>query len=180
MKYAAAPRRELGVRTIFNILGPLTNPANADGQVLGVFLESLVEPMAEVLKNLGIKKAMVVHGYDGLDEITLTTKTKVCEINEGKLSKYDIDPQVYGFKLCGIDELKGGDATYNAGIIKDLLNGERGAKRDILILNSGAALYVANNANSLEEGIAIATETIDSGKAIKKLEEFVSFTNQVK
>ena len=93
--------------------------------MLGVFLESLVEPMAEVLKNLGIKKAMVVHGYDGLDEITLTTKTKVCEINEGKLSKYDIDPQVYGFKLCGIDELKGGDATYNAGIIKDLLNGER-------------------------------------------------------
>ena len=153
MKYAAGPRQELGVRTIFNILGPLTNPANAKGQVLGVFDEKLTEPVANVLLNLGVEKAMVIHGLDGMDEITTTTRTKVSEVRDGSIINYYIDPEEYGFSLAKKEELLGGEAKENADIICSIFKGEKGTKRDKGLLNSAAALYVGKVTKSIEEGI---------------------------
>lgn len=171
MKYAIGPRREIGIRTIFNILGPLTNPAGAKYQLLGVYKESLCEPLAEVLLRLGTKRAMVVHGRCGIDEISITKDTKVAEVKDGKIKSYEINPVHFGLKVHDFSELKGGNAAVNAKIIRDILSGkERGAKRDIVLLNAGAAFYIVNVAKSIGEGVALAKEVIDKGKALKKLE----------
>lgn len=180
MKHAAGPRKELGIRTIFNILGPLTNPANAKGQVLGVFDEKLTEPVANVLLNLDVEKAMVIHGLDGMDEITTTTKTKVSEIRDGNIINYHIDPEEFGFPLAKKEELLGGDARENADIIYSVFNGEKGKKRDIVLLNSAAALYVGKVAKSIEEGIELAAEIIDSKKAIEKIYQLRDFLSYYK
>lgn len=176
MKYAAAPRKELGVRTIFNILGPLTNPAEAKGQVLGVFDGNLTEPMAKVLSNLGVERAMVVHGGDGMDEITTTDITKVSELRDGSIVNYEIDPEKLGFRKAKKTDITGGDAKDNAAIINSIFSGERGFKRDIVLLNAASALYVGKKTQSLEEGIELAEEIVDSGKAAAKLKEFAEFT----
>lgn len=178
MKYAAPVRKEMGARTIFNILGPLANPASASIQLLGVYDKTLIEPLAKVLANLGVKRAMVVHGNDGLDEITLTNTTEVCEINNGNLTFYILDPREYGFELCESKELVGGDAAENAQIARSILQGEKGAKRDIVLLNSAACLYLAGKADSISEGIAIAADLIDSGKAYEKMSEFVNAASE--
>lgn len=177
MKHAAGPRRELGIRTIFNILGPLTNPANAKGQVLGVFNGKLTEPMANVLMNLGLERAMVIHGMDGMDEITTTTSSRVSEVKDGKVMTYDLVPKSYGFKLATKEDLLGGDSKENAEIIKAIFDGEKGFKRDIVVLNSAAALYVGKAASSIEEGIEFAEEIIDSGKAKEKLNALRELSN---
>jgi anthranilate phosphoribosyltransferase len=176
MKHAAGPRKELGIRTVFNILGPLTNPANAKGRLLGVYDGRLTEPLVKVLSNLDIERAMVIHGMDGLDEITTTTSTKVSELKDGKIINYTISPESFGFKLVTKEDLTGGDALRNIEIIYSIFNGEKGPKRDIVILNAAAALYVGKVAGSLEEGIQLAAEIIDSGKALKKLNELKEFT----
>ncbi len=177
MKYAAPVRRELGTRTVFNILGPLANPAQAEINLIGVYDKALVRPIAEVLKKLGVKRGMVIYGLDGLDEITLTDKTIVCEINGDNLTESELDPTDYGFTLCDKSELVGGDAQENAEIIKAILSGEKGAKRDIVTLNSGVVLYLAGKADSIKSGIELAAETIDSGKAIQQLKKLVKTTN---
>lgn len=176
MRHAMAPRKELGIRTIFNILGPLTNPAAIKGQILGVYEERLTVPMAEALKNLGIEKAMVVHGLDGLDEITVTTKTKVSELKDGFVNSYYIDPRDFGLSLRSHEELKGGTPHENAEIIKDIFHSNKGAKRDMLLLNAGAAIYVGKQAATLAEGIDRAKETIDGGLAMKKLNQLIEFS----
>jgi len=180
MKHVGGVRKELGFRTIFNMLGPLTNPASAKSQVMGVFDPSLTETMAEALGKLGVVHAMVVHGMDGLDEISLSSKTKVSELKEGKVSTYYIEPKDFGLDIKEKSEVEGGDSKINAVIIKDIFEGkERGAKREILVLNSGAGLYVSGKANSLEEGVKLANEIIDSKKALTKLNEFIKFTGEV-
>lgn len=179
MKHAIGVRKELGFRTIFNMLGPLTNPANARGQVLGVFNPDLTEFMAEVLKNLGVERALVVHGMDGLDEITITDRTKVTELKDGKLNTYYIEPSDFGMELHPKKDIVGSDSLFNADIIKSVFAGEKGAKREIVVINAGAALYVGKRAETIAEGIKIAEEIIDSGKALKKLEEFTVFTNSL-
>lgn len=179
MKYVAAVRKEVGARTIFNILGPLANPAGASLQLLGVYDKKLVRPLAQVLANLGVKRAMVVCGDDGLDEITLTTTTTVCEVNNGKLSDYTIDPRELGFKFCDSCDLVGGDAAKNAEIGRQILQGSKGPKRDIILLNAAACLYLADKAESIADGIALAAQHIDSGKAEEKMQSFVRATNEV-
>lgn len=179
MKYAAPVRKELSVRTIFNILGPLASPAKAEYILLGVYDENLVAPMAQVLANLGVKKAMVVCGHDGLDEVTLTTKTTVCEVDNGKLNSFFIDPRHFGFSLCSKEDLVGGDPETNAEIAMKILKGEeKGPKRDVVILNSGLCLYMANNSITLRECIRLAEEMIDSKKALNRLEEFIRLSNE--
>jgi len=179
MKYAAGPRRELGIRTIFNILGPLTNPASAKGQLLGVFSDKLTEPLAHVLHNLGVEKAMVVYGMDGMDEISLSALTKVSELKDGKVTTYYLNPEDYGMKLTSKDELVGGDSKENAKIILSILNGDRGPKRDIVVLNAAAALYVGKAAEDIQAGIAMAEELIDSKKALDKLNELREYSNSM-
>lgn len=180
MKHVAPVRKQLGVRTIFNILGPLANPAKANIQLLGVYDEKLIEPMANVLKNLGVKRAMVVRGSDGLDEITLTGKTKCCEIcANGELKSYEIDPRDYGFTLCQPQDLVGGDANENAEIIKEILGGKAGAKRDIVVLNSAVALYLTSENKTIQECIQIISSVIDTAKGLKKLHEFINESNRV-
>ncbi|SNS81575.1 anthranilate phosphoribosyltransferase [Anaerovirgula multivorans] len=180
MKYAVAPRRELGVRTIFNILGPLTNPARVQGQVLGVYDEALTEVMAQVLKGLGADRAMVVHGLDGLDELTITTKTKVSELKDGEISTYYVDPRRFHLPLASKEEILGGGPEENARIILSILRGERGAKRNMVLVNAGAAIYVGKQANSLEEGIDKAREVIDMGLALEKLNQFIQLSQGMK
>lgn len=181
MKHCAPVRREMGVRTIFNILGPLANPAGANMQLMGVYDEKLVEPLAKVLSNLGVKRGMVVYGLDGLDEATLTTRTKVCEIKKGILSSYLLDPEELGLKLCTMPELIGGDSKENAKITRNILNGtEQGAKRDIVVLNAALCLYLAGKAATIKSAIPLAQELIDSGAAINKLEDFVRLSNEVR
>ncbi len=180
MKHAAPVRKELGVETIFNLLGPLTNPASATHQMMGVYDLKMVEPLAYVLKNLGLKRAMVVHGSDGLDEITTTGVTYISEYNGVKVSSYSFSPVEYNIALAKPADLKGGDLTVNLDIIKDILGGKPGPKRDIVILNSAFALYVAEKAVDIFEGIALAKESIDKGKARAKLEELVKFTQTQK
>jgi len=176
-KHAAVPRKELGIRTIFNVLGPLTNPANVKYQLMGIYDPNLVYPIAEVLNNLGVKRAMVVHGAGGIDEFSLSGKNKVAFLNEGKIEKLEISPEDLGLKEFSIQEIQGGSSEENRRIILNIFNGEMGPKRDVVVLNSAAGLYVANKVNSLEEGITYAQEIIDSKKAMAKLEEMVEFTN---
>lgn len=174
MKNVASERKELGTRTIFNLIGPLSNPAPLTGQLMGVYDGSLIKIAGEVLLNLGLERAMVVHGDDGLDEITTTTTTDVCEVKDGKLITYKLDPKKLGFKKATLEEIKGGEAKENAEIILSVLKGEKGAPRDIVVLNSGAALYVAKITDSLEDGIKKAVELIDSGAAYRKYEELAN------
>lgn len=177
MKYVGPIRKELGIRTIFNILGPLANPASANLQVMGVYDESLVEPLAKVLSNLGVKRALVVYGQDRLDEISASAETSVCEVKDGTFKSYTISPEQFGLTRCKKEELTGGTPDENAAITKAVLAGEQGARRTAIVLNAGAGLYVAGKADSIEAGVRLAEELIDSGKAEKKLEEFVKYSN---
>ena len=180
MKYVAHVRKTLGIRTIFNILGPLTNPAKANMQVLGVYSKELVNPMSRVLSNIGVKRGMTVFGMDGLDEISAGDKTYVCEFRDGWFKEYGIEPEDFGYKKCDKSELEGGTPEENAEITRNILNGTlRDGKRNAVCLNAGAAIYVAGKADSLAEGIKIAEETIDSGKAIERMNEIVAFSNQI-
>ena len=180
MKYVAPVRKTLGIRTIFNILGPLTNPAKANMQVLGVYSKELVNPMSRVLSNIGVKRGMTVFGMDGLDEISGSDKTYVCEFRDGWFKEYEMEPEDFGYKKCDKSELEGGTPEENAEITRNILNGTlRDGKRNAVCLNAGAAIYVAGKADSLAEGIKIAEETIDSGKAIERMNEIVAFSNQI-
>jgi anthranilate phosphoribosyltransferase len=177
MKHAASVRKELGFRTIFNLLGPLTNPANAHAQVLGVFDSKWVTPVAEVLRDLGSSNALVVHGFDGLDEITLTGETHVAELRNGNVTNFSLDPKELGFSLCSAADLKGGEPETNAELICEILTGKSGPKSDIVILNAAAAIYVGGKADSIEKGVRIASDSISSGAAAKKLEELCRVSN---
>ena len=177
MKYVASVRKELAIRTIFNILGPLTNPAGATMQVLGVYDKELVEPLAEVLNNLGVESALSVYGMDGMDEISVSSETFVCEIKNGKTRSYMIKPEDFGFERCKKEDLVGGNSKENAQITLDILNGQKGPKRNAVILNSAAGLYVADIVESINDGVKLAEEIIDSGKALKQLEKFIDCTN---
>ena len=179
MKYVGAIRRELGVRTVFNILGPLTNPANAKRAIIGVYDSSLVSPVAEVLQRLGVKRGMVVYGLDRLDEISVCAETLVCEFDVEQAKTYTITPEDFGFERADHSDLLGGDPDENAAITRSILSGkEQGAKRSAVLLNAGAALYIADKAPSLAEGIKLAAELIDSGKAEAKLDEFIAASNR--
>ncbi len=178
MKYAAPVRREIGIRTIFNILGPLTNPAGARCQVIGVYDDSLTDILGKVLSNLGSEHAFVVRGEDGLDEITLAAETKVTELKNGTLRTYHIKPEDFGFKRCKLEDLKGGDPAQNAEIIRAILKGKKGPQQDIVLLNAAAAIAAGGMANSIEEGIAAARGSIDSGAALDKLNKLVEMTNK--
>lgn len=175
MKNVAGIRRELGIRTVFNMLGPLSNPADVKGQVLGVYDPELTNTVANVLVKLGRERALVVHGDDGLDEITTTTTTTVSEVRDGKVRGYKINPEDLGIKLSKPEELEGGDAVENAVIILDIFKGVKGAKRDIVVINSAAALYVGKKVNNLKDGIKLAEEIIDKGIALKKLNQLIDY-----
>ena len=178
MKYVGAIRKELGFRTVFNILGPLTNPAHPKRQLLGVYDEYLIEPLAKVLMELGVKRGMVVYGMDKLDEISLSAPTKVCEIKDGSLHTYEIKPEDLGLSRCKKEDLAGGDPKENAAITLSILEGEKGAKRDAVLLNAGASLYIGEKAKSIQEGINLAARLIDSKKALKVLEDFIKVSNE--
>lgn len=177
MKYAAGPRKELGIRTIFNILGPLSNPAGAKLQILGAYDETLLEPLARVLGNLGVKRAMCVYGRAGLDEISACGETKVCELNEGRIHKYILRPEDFGLKTCELSDLTGGRAEENAGIATEILKGAKGPKRDAVLMNSAAALYLSGVSGKLTECVDIAAGLIDGGSALRKLREFADVAN---
>ncbi|MDR1002035.1 MAG: anthranilate phosphoribosyltransferase [Oscillospiraceae bacterium] len=179
MKYVAPVRRELGIRTIFNILGPLVNPAGANMELLGVYSEDLVEPLAKVLANLGVKNALVVFGQDGLDEISVSANTSVCEVRDGFMRSFEIKPEDFGMRRCDKSELVGGTPAENAVITRDILSGkERGAKRDAVLLNSAAAIHIARPSISMGEAVEQARQLIDSGAAIRRLDEFVLLTRE--
>ncbi len=178
MKYAAPVRKELGVRTIFNILGPLANPAGANMQLLGVYDENLVEPLAKVLYNLGVKRAMVVHGHDGLDEVSLTASTTVCEVSGGSLNSFFLDPRQFGFSLCRPEDLRGGDAEENAAIARAVLTGQPGPRRDIVLLNAALCIYMARSDITLRECIKVAADVIDRKKALAQLERFAALSKE--
>jgi anthranilate phosphoribosyltransferase len=169
MRHAAGVRKELGFRTIFNLLGPLTNPAGAHAQVLGIYDGGRLGQIASVLQELGSRHAFVVHGCDGLDEITLTGDTRVCELNNGKIKEYILNPDDFGLQRCALEKLKGGTPEENAEIVKKVLSGEKGPKRDIVLMNATVATIAAGRAETLEDGIKMARESIDSGEAAKKL-----------
>ena len=178
MKNVAPVRKKLGVETIFNILGPLTNPARATHQILGVYSRDLIEPMAHVLKNLGLKRALVVHGSDGLDEITTTGKTFISEYDGNEVIAYDISPDELGIPVAKPHDLNGGDLDTNKRICQDILAGEAGPKRDIVVLNAAYALYIAEKVKDVSQGMDLAKATIDSGKARDKLNELKRFTQK--
>ena len=179
MKYVAPIRKELSIRTVFNILGPLSNPAGANMELMGVYDQALVEPLAQVMANLGVNRGMVVYGQDSLDEISMCAPTSVCEIKDGKFTSYEITPEQFGYTRCEKGALTGGTPAENAEITKAILKGEeKGAKRQAVCLNAGAALYIAGKADSVEAGVKLAESLIDSGAALKKLEEFVEETNK--
>lgn len=179
MKYVAPIRKELGIRTVFNILGPLSNPAGANMELMGVYDQSLVEPLTQVMANLGVNRGMVVYGQDSLDEISMCAPTSVCEIRDGKFTSYEITPEQFGYERCEKGALTGGTPAENAEITKAILKGEeKGPKRQAVCLNAGAALYIAGKAASIEEGVKLAESLIDSGAALKKLGEFVEETNK--
>jgi anthranilate phosphoribosyltransferase len=178
MKYVAPVRRELGIRTIFNILGPLVNPAGANMELLGVYDKDLLEPMAKVLCNLGVKSGMVVYGQDGLDEISISSPTDICELRNGFIKSYVIEPEQFGFTRCKKEDLAGGTPLENAQITRDILNGAKGPKRDAVLLNSASAIHIAKPDVSIPEGIKIAAETIDSGKAARQLEQFIALSQE--
>lgn len=173
MKYAIGPRREVGIRTVFNVLGPLTNPASAQAQVMGVYDPALTETLANVLKKLGLVHAMVVHGLDGLDEISNVGGTKISELKDGKIHTYNMRPEDIGFACANPKDIEGHDAEGNATLMIKLLNGDDGARRDVVLMNSAAAIVVGGKADSFEEGIEIATEAIDSGCAYEKLKALI-------
>jgi anthranilate phosphoribosyltransferase len=176
MKYAIGPRREIGVRTIFNILGPLTNPAGARRQLLGVYARELTEPLARVLGNLGSVHALVVHGADGLDEITTTGETYVAELHDGQISCYTISPEQFGLPRAPLTALAGGDAQYNAHLTQAILQGDKGPPRDVVLLNAAAGLVVADAAPDLKVGLELAAQSVDSGAALRKLHQLQRFT----
>ncbi len=178
MKYVGAIRRELGFRTVFNILGPLTNPGTPSMQLLGVYDDYLVEPLARVLISLGIRRGMVVYGQDKLDEISLSAPTTICEIRDGWYRSSVITPEQFGFTRCAKDDLKGGTPAENAGITRAILKGEKGPKRDAVLMNAGAALYISGKADNMKEGIALAAEMIDSGKAGKTLDRLIEVSSR--
>ena len=178
MKYVGAIRKELGFRTVFNILGPLTNPGSPNMQLLGVYDEYLAEPLTQVLINLGVKRGMVVYGQDKLDEISMSAPTTVCEFKDGWYKKYVICPEDFGFTRCTKKDLEGGTPEENAKITRDILNGDKGHKRNAVLMNAGAALYIGSKADSMKDGIALAAELIDSGKAIKTLDKFIELSNK--
>ncbi len=176
MRYAIGPRREMGIRTVFNVLGPLTNPAGARRQVLGVFSPELTETMAFVLQNLGSEAAMVAHGLDGLDEITLTGPTRVSELKDGEIATYEISPEQFDLKPCHRDDLLGGSPDDNAAITRDVLAGRPSPRLDAVVLNAGAAVYVGGKAGSMAEGVRLARETIESGAAAAKLDKLIEIS----
>lgn len=178
MKYVGGIRKELGIRTVFNILGPLTNPAYPKMQLLGVYDESLVEPLAHVLTSLGCRRGMVVYGQDRLDEISVSAPTTVCEFHGGEYKKYTISPEDFGIPFCKKEDLRGGTPEENAQITRNILAGEKGAKRNAVLMNAGACLYIAEKSDSLKNGITLAEELIDSGKAAKVLENFIKYSNE--
>ena len=178
MRFVGGVRREMGIRTLFNILGPLANPAGASMQLLGVYSADLVEPLARVLSNLGVKSAMVVYGEDSIDEISMSAPTKVCEFKDGNFKTYEITPEQFGFERCQKSELVGGTPQENTQILRDILDGKDGAKRNAVLLNAGAAIYVAGKADSIDSGIKIAKDMIDSGKAKAQLERFIEQSNK--
>lgn len=177
MKYVQPSRRELRLRTVFNLLGPLTNPARASAQVVGVYSVELVEKLAEALSMLGLRRAMVVHGSDGLDEITVTGPTRIAEVRDGSVRSYEVRPEEFGMKPAQLDEIAGGNAEENAGIIRDILGGEKSPRRDVVLLNSAAALVAAAQADHLIEALPLAARAIDSGAAAGKLSALIRFTN---
>jgi anthranilate phosphoribosyltransferase len=178
MKYVALARRQMGIRTIFNMLGPLTNPAGANTQVVGVYAAHLTELLARVLGQLGSTRALVVHGSDGLDEITITAESKVTELRDGELETYTVAPEDFGLARATLAEIQGGDARQNSQIILGVLRGERGARRDIVLLNAAAALVASGKTVDLTEGVAVAAQSIDGGKALDKLERLIEFTSR--
>ncbi|MDD6988170.1 anthranilate phosphoribosyltransferase [Ruminococcus sp.] len=178
MKYVGAIRKELGFRTVFNILGPLTNPGKPSMQLLGVYDDYLVEPLAQVLINLGVKRGMVVYGQDKLDEISMSAPTKVCEIRDGWFKSFVISPEDFGFERCTKEDLKGGTPKENAQITLSVLNGEKGHKRNAVLMNAGAALYIGGKAESMKDGIALAAKLIDTGKALETLEKLIEVSNR--
>ena len=178
MKYVGAIRKELGFRTVFNILGPLTNPGSPSMQLLGVYDGYLVEPLAQVLVDLGVKRGMVVYGMDKLDEISLSAPTKVCEIRDGWFKSSIITPEDFGFERCTKDDLKGGTPAENAAITRAILGGEKGHKRNAVLMNAGASLYIGGKADSMRDGIALAADIINSGKALVTLEKFIEVSNR--
>lgn len=179
MKYVAPIRKELGIRTVFNILGPLSNPAGANMELMGVYDEALVKPLAQVMANLGVTRGMVVFGQDSLDEISMSAPTSVCEIKNGTFTSYVLTPEQFGYERCTKEELQGGTPQENAKITRDILEGkEKGAKRHAVCLNAGAALYIAGKADTIEAGVKLAEQLIDSGAAKNKLEEFITKSNE--
>jgi len=178
MRFAAKARTQTGIRSIFNMLGPLTNPAAAKYQLLGVYAPQLTEMFANALKLLGASKAYVVHGHDGLDEISICANTRVSQLNNGFVKSFDLDPRQFFGEYADPESIKGGDKKQNAAIIKSILKGEKGPKRDIVLINSGAALLIANEVDSLSQGIEKAQASIDSGNSLEKLEELVEFTQE--
>ncbi len=179
MKYVAPIRKELGIRTVFNILGPLSNPAGANMELMGVYDESLVEPLAQVMAKLGVSRGMVVYGKDSLDEISMCAPTAVCEIKDGWFQSYELTPEQFGYKRCRKGELTGGTPQENAEITRAILEGtERGAKRQAVCMNAGAALYITGKTETIEEGVRMAESLIDDGSALKKLNEFITESNK--
>ncbi|EHO49924.1 anthranilate phosphoribosyltransferase [Lentilactobacillus kisonensis] len=180
MKYVAPVRKQLGIRTIFNILGPLANPARPTQQLLGVYDENLLEPLANVLKKLGVKNAMVIHGRDGLDEMTVADETAVVELKDGKLTKYILTPEQFGFNRANRDDLVGGTPEENGQITRDILAGKKGPRRDIVLLNAGSALHLAHPELSIQHGIVLAAKAIDTGKAQAELNRLIAFSDNRK
>ena len=178
MRFVGAVRKEMGIRTMFNVLGPLSNPARANMQLMGVYDEKLVEPLAHVLKNLGLKKLMVVYGMDCLDEISLSAPTKVCEYRDGEFKSYEITPEQFGFTRCKKEDLVGGEPAANAQIAREILDGVKGPKMDAVLLNAGAAIYIATDGITIEQGIEKAREMITGGKAKAKLEQLIEDSNK--
>jgi len=177
MKYAVQPRRDIGIRTIFNMLGPLTNPAMATHQLLGIYSGEMVGLIAQVLKNLGSTRAMVVHGLEGLDEISLCGPTQVAELRDGAVKEYVVEPEQFGLKRCSLEALHGGNPEESAQIVRAILDGKKGPTRDVVLFNGGAALYVSGRAANIQDGIGLAAESIDSGKARQKLAQLIELTN---
>ncbi len=178
MKYVGAIRRELGFRTVFNILGPLTNPASPSMQLLGVYDDYLVEPLAQVLISLGVRRGMVVYGTDKLDEISLSSPTKICEIKDGWFKSYTIKPEDFGFERCRKEDLQGGTPEDNAKITREILSGKQGHQRNAVVLNTGASLYIGGKASSMKEGVVLAQQLIDSGKAMETLDKLIEVSNR--
>ncbi|MDF2935497.1 MAG: trpD [Paenibacillaceae bacterium] len=179
MKHAALPRKEIGIRTVFNLLGPLTNPASADRQLLGVFDLEKTELMANVLRELGLKRGMVVASYDGLDEISISAPTRITELKNGQVATYDLTPDDLGLRASGINAIAGGDAATNADIILSVLRGERGAYRDVVLANAGACFYVSERCTTLQEGVKLSAAAIDSGRAYQMLQELIQYTGEL-